>query len=67
MDPTETQREPPPRQLPLPLPAPPPARAVAAPPAALAPGQLWPTLLPGDRLRVRAALLRALREVVDEP
>ncbi len=67
MDPTETPREPSPRQLPLPLSAMPPARDATVPPTALAPRQLWPTLLPGDRLRVRTAFLRVLREVVDEP
>jgi hypothetical protein len=66
MDPAETPQECPPRQLPLPLSATPPSRAAPAP-LALAPRQLWPTLLPAERLRVRTALLRALREVVDEP
>ncbi len=66
MDPAETPQECPPQQLPLPLSATPPSRA-APPLLALAPRQLWPTLLPAERLRVRTALLRALREVVDEP
>lgn len=67
MDPTETPRERPPQQLPLPLSAIPPAREGTSSPTAVTPRQLWPTLLPGDRLRVRTALLRVLREVVDEP
>lgn len=67
MDPAETRRAAPPQQLPLPLPATAPVGTATTPPVAVAPPQLWPTLLPGERLRVRAALLRALREVSDEP